>query len=197
MWLRAAVGTVLVAASIGVGVVVFGSQPTVVGARSERPSATTVTTRAISQNPPLPQPSAVPADPNAAVPIVTLGRLSVPRIGLDTPFYEGIWETVIDVGPGHWPGTAEPGGWGNTVIAGHRSTHGQPFRHLDLLVSGDQIVVTTASGTFTYAVTGSRVVEPDEVSIADQRAGRKITLFACHPPGSATHRFVVTGELIS
>lgn len=36
---------------------------------------------------------------------MALGRLSIPGIGLDTPFYNGVHEEVLARGPGHWPGT--------------------------------------------------------------------------------------------
>jgi sortase A len=141
-------------------------------------------------------PTPSPSDPHADVPVVAIGRIAVPRIGLDTTLYEGLWETVIDVGPGYWPGTAKPGGWGNTVIAGHRVTYSHPFRDLAELIPGDQIIVTTSDGTFTYAVTESFVVDPSAVWIADQQPGRTLTLFTCHPPGSEAFRYVVRGELV-
>ncbi|MSO79523.1 MAG: class E sortase, partial [Acidimicrobiia bacterium] len=149
------------------------------------------------QNPlKLPVPTASPSDPHADVPVVDIGRIAIPRIGLDTPLYEGIWETVIDVGPGHWPGTAKPGGWGNTVIAGHQVTYGHPFRELGQLVPGDQIIVSTSDGTFNYAVTETFVVDPSAVWIADQESVRTLTLFTCHPPGSEAFRYVVRAELV-
>jgi sortase A len=197
---------VLVAAAAGAGVVVFGPRPDVVAAQPTPAAALTATTAAVDAptlpipsipQPSLPQPSPPPSDPHADVPVVAIGELAIPAIGLDTTVYEGIWETVIDVGPGHWPGTAEPGAWGNTVLAGHRVSHGHPFRAIDQLVPGDSIVVRTADGTFTYSVTGSRVVTPAELSIVDQHPGHTITLFACHPPGSAQYRYVVTGELVA
>src|SRR5262249_35729816 len=69
---------------------------------------------------PLPMPENPPKDPYADVPVRQVGTISIPKIGLLAPAYEGIWLTVLDHGPGHWPGSAEPGGRGNTVFAGHR-----------------------------------------------------------------------------
>ena len=197
LWIRAAIAGALVAVSIGVGVVVFGPEPTtpvvfeakqVAGARGGFGELRTPLK--------LPVPTPSPSDPHADVPVVAIGRIAVPRIGIDTQLYEGIWETVIDVGPGHWPGTAKPGGWGNTVIAGHRVTYGHPFRDLDELVAGDQIIVSTEDGTFTYAVTRTWVVDPSAVWVADQQAGRTLTLFTCHPPGSEAFRYIVRAELV-
>jgi sortase A len=145
--------------------------------------------------PPLPQPQRVPAEPYADVPVVAIGEIEIPKIGVDTPVYEGVWRTVIDVGPGHWPGTAEPGAWGNSVFGGHRSTYTEPFRHIDQLVPGDQIVVRTAAGAFTYLVDGSEIVDDSAMHIVDQAPGHTITLFACHPVGSTAQRYVVRGTL--
>src|SRR5690606_38362366 len=110
--------------------------------------------------------------------------------------YEGVWLTVLNVGPGHWPGTAEPGEYGNTVIAGHRVTHTRPFRNIDQLGDGDEIIVNTSTGKHVYKVTGSETVFPEDIWIVDQTPGFKLTLFACHPPGSARQRYVVYAELV-
>src|SRR6185437_2099750 len=77
-----------------------------------RPTATTVTLAK------LPQPDPPPADPYAATPIVQLGTIDIPKIGLQHPVFEGITLTVIDHGPGHWPGSAMPCQAGNTVFPG-------------------------------------------------------------------------------
>jgi sortase A len=145
----------------------------------------------------LSQPENPPADEYAAVPVVPIGSIDIPAAGLSTTLYEGIWLTVLDVGPGHWPGTALPGGFGNTVIGGHRATWSRPFRHLDALVPGDEIVLTDSSGRYVYAVTGHEIVTPDRIDIVTQRPGRTVTLFACHPPGSEELRYVVFGDLVS
>lgn len=153
---------------------------------------TTTTTLALST------PEAPPADPRADVPVVELGRIRIPSIGLDHPVYEGVWLTVIDQGPGHWPGTPLPGGWGNAVFGGHRVTHSHPFRDLDRLVAGDEIVFDMNDGsTHVYRVTEQFVVQPEDVWIVDQAPGRTLTLFACHPKGSARQRIVVRAELAS
>lgn len=146
--------------------------------------------------PPLPVPEDAPADARADVPVIQVGEIEIPKIGLRHPIYEGVWLTVLDVGPGHWPGTAEPGGYGNSVIAGHRVTHSHPFRRIDELGAGDHIIVRTPKGVFTYTYEKSLVVEPSETWIAVQEPGHTLTLFACHPPGSARYRYVVRATLV-
>ena len=38
-----------------------------------------------------------------------MGRILIPRIGVDMTMYEGVRMTTLDHGPGHWPGSALPG----------------------------------------------------------------------------------------
>ncbi len=104
--------------------------------------------------------------------------------------------TEINRGPAHWPGTAMPGGLGNVVVAGHRTTWSSPFRHLDLLEVGDEIRFSVGGRAAVYRVTETMVVEPEDVWIAQQGPSRIVTLFACHPVGSASQRIVVRGELV-
>ena len=55
-------------------------------------------------------------------------------------------------GPGHFPETPLPGQLGNAAIAGHRTTYGQPFRNVDDLVPGDEIIgfVTRGRGVSVH-----------------------------------------------
>jgi sortase A len=116
----------------------------------------------------------------------------VPKIDLVAPVFEGVTSDVLDEGTGHWPGTARPGAWGNTVIAGHRVTHTRPFYDLDRLATGDEIILFVPDGTrYVYRVTEMGVVDPSATWIVRQEPGFMLTLFACHPKGSAAQRIVV------
>ena len=156
---------------------------------SSTTTSTTSTTTTVPDT--LPNPEAVPADPRAAEPLVQLGTIEIPKIGVSKPFFEGITLTTLDHGPGHWPGTAMPGQQGNVVVAGHRVSHDKPFRHLEQLEPGDDVIFTTDAGQFVYKVTSTEVVYPSAVWIADQTADYTATLFACHPAGSTKQRIVV------
>ena len=39
---------------------------------------------------------------------------------------------------------------GNFAVAGHRNTHGEPFRYINKLKPGDPIVVETQDAYYTY-----------------------------------------------
>lgn len=178
--------------------------PTLVGAEIPTTTTTapvTTTTAAAPAPAPAPAPRATPVappkEPRAATPIVQVGEIRIPKIGLVHPVYEGVTLTVIDRGPGHWPGSAMPGQLGNMVFAGHRVTHSKPFRNIDRLVPGDEVIFQTNDGVFTYHVTGHEIVTPRDVHIVNPTPDATMTLFACHPPGSARQRYVVRGVFAS
>jgi sortase A len=161
---------------------------------------TTTTTEAVTTTtaaPVISTPIAPPVNPRAAEPIVKIGEINIPKIGLVHPIYEGVTLTVIDHGPGHWPGSASPGQLGNAVFAGHRVTHSHPFRRINELVPGDEIIFKMQHGTFTYKMTSFQIVTPKDVHIVDPTRDATLTLFACHPPGSARQRYVVKGAFVS
>jgi sortase A len=144
--------------------------------------------------PPLPSPAPLP-DPSAYRDLVAIGRIQIPKTGVDQPVREGVEQMVIDAGPAHWPGTAQFGGWGNVVLAGHRTTHTEPFLRNAELAPGDDIVLSDSTGTYHYAVTSVEVVPNTALWIVDQHPGRTLTIFTCHPIGSSAERLVVHAEL--
>jgi sortase A len=133
----------------------------------------------------------------ASEPVIDLGRITIPKLGVDMTMYEGIRMPTLDNGPGHWPGSAMPGEAGNVVVAGHRTTKHKVFRNVDQLEPGDEIVFHDASGTHTYTVRHTEIVQPDAVWIVNPTATPTATLFACHPPGSTRERIVVFADLVS
>jgi sortase A len=154
-------------------------------------TATATTTAATATTVALPVPIAVPADSVGEEPVIEVGSIEIPALKVDETMYEGIRLTTLDRGPGHWPGTAMPGQVGNVVIAGHRVSHSKPFRNVDRLVAGDEVVFNTADGRFVYTVVSQEIVKPDALYIVDQTPDKTATLFACHPPGSTRERIVV------
>lgn len=141
---------------------------------------------------PLPQPLPPPVDDDAEEPVVPLGSVAIPALGIDRPLYDGIRLPTFDMGPGHWPGTAMPGQVGNMVIGGHRTSSNADFADIDRLLPGDEVVVTDTAGVaFTYVVRSVEITDPFAPRIVYQTPERTATLFACHPPGSVAQRVVV------
>lgn len=161
-------------------------------------TSTSTTTSSTSTTTPVGQqsePIAPPSDVNGPENNPPIGRLSIPAIGLDTRLEEGIRLTTLNRGPGHWPGTAMPGEIGNSVIAGHRTSHNAEFYHLDKLVPGDAVIFTTATGVHTYRVNRTQIVTPDAMWITERTSTATATLFACHPLHSTRQRIVVFLDL--
>jgi sortase (surface protein transpeptidase) len=81
-------------------------------------------------------------------------KIYIPVFGPDYKFsiVEGTTDADLEVGPGHYVGTALPGEPGNFSVAGHRVGKGSPFNDLDLLNSCDAVVVETQTAWFVYRV---------------------------------------------
>lgn len=127
-----------------------------------------------------------------------VGVLRIPAIGVDEVVRSGISLDVIDRGVAHWAGTAQPGEVGNVVLAGHRTTHSKPFWSLNELVPGDLVFLTDGTGfEVIYRVSESFIVEPSDMWISYETEQPELTMFACHPRGSAAYRIVVSGELVA
>jgi sortase A len=147
---------------------------------------------ALPTDPPttLPTPVAPPAE-DAKEPLQSLGQIDIPKLNVSADLFEGIALSTLDNGPGHWPGTAMPGQAGNVVVAGHRTSHSKPFRNIDKLEAGDLVTFTVDGAVYNYVVTGHEIVDPTAIQIVDQTPDATATLFACHPPGSVSERYVV------
>lgn len=135
-----------------------------------------------------------------------IARLRIPKIDVDKVVIEGVQVEDLRKGPGHYRSTPYPGQKGNAAIAGHRTTYGAPFNRIDELAPGDEIVVTTLQGEFTYTVLpqtnpddgsiiGHLIVDPADVWVLDDAGDNRLTLTACHPKYSAKERIVVQARL--
>ncbi|MFC9299358.1 class E sortase [Streptomyces sp. NPDC057010] len=139
--------------------------------------------------------------------------LRIPRLGLVVPVAQGVDKrSVLDKGyVGQYPGTARPGERGNFALAGHRNTHGEPFRYINRLREGDQLIVDVKGRRYTYVVgkvlgetterdTGVIAPVPRSVVKPDYgygEPGSYITLTTCTPEYTSKYRLVVWGTLVS
>ncbi|MEV5854377.1 class E sortase [Streptomyces anulatus] len=183
------------------------------GARegSPRPSGSG---RAAEAAPAAPAASDAPARPRSAPRWdQAYAVLRIPRIGLTAPVAEGTSKGgVLDRGyVGHYARTAQAGQAGNFALAGHRNTHGEPFRRIDRLRGGDRITVETRDAVYTYTVgkrlaqtapSDSGVIAPVPRSNITTSAGYSapgyyLTLTTCTPEFSSRYRLVVWGKLTS
>jgi sortase A len=124
-----------------------------------------------------------------------IGKIELPTLGRSYYVVEGTNASSLRRGPGHYPDTPLPGEHGTTAIAGHRTTHGAPFRTIDKLHPGDRIVLSMPYGRYTYRVYKTRIVAPTEVSVTKRVGFDQLVLSACHPLYSAAQRIVVFAKL--
>src|SRR5919201_1516096 len=126
------------------------------------------------------------------------GRLVIGRIGLTVIVVQGTdWWGDLSKGPGHYANTSVPGLGRTVAIAGHRTTFGAWFRHIDSIRNGDAITLQMPYATFRYRVQYHRVVSSDDWSIIRPQGYERLVLSACHPLYSASHRWVVFARAVS
>jgi len=128
-----------------------------------------------------------------------VARIQIPKIGLDAIVVNGTSTDDLRMGPGHYALTPLPGQRGNSAIAGHRTTYGAWFGSIDQLSSGDEILIRTVQGFFTYRVYQQLIVDPNDVSVLgpDPKYPATLTLTTCNPKYSASQRLIVKAALDS
>lgn len=131
-----------------------------------------------------------------ALPGDAYALLTIPRAGVRAVVLPGTDPLSLAQGPGFYPEGALPGDGGNTAIAGHRTTYGAWFRHLDRLRPGDLLELTFRGERFVYAVQRVWAVAPDDWSVIAPAEQETLTLTTCHPPGSSRERLVVRARLL-
>jgi sortase A len=125
-----------------------------------------------------------------------LGRIKIKKIGISFVAVEGTDAADLRKGPGHYPETPLPGIRGTVAIAGHRTTYLAPFRNIDKIKRGNQIVLEMPYGRFIYRAERTRIVAPTEYSVIKRTSYDRLVLTACHPLYSAKQRIVVFARLV-
>lgn len=124
-----------------------------------------------------------------------IAKLTIPRLATGLYVVEGDGSRQLRRGPGHLSGTAMPGDAGNCIIAGHRDTH---FRVLKDIRKGDEIVLQTRDGEYTYRVRTTQIVSPRDTQPLRPTTDAELHLVTCYPfyyVGSAPKRFIVDATL--
>jgi sortase A len=120
--------------------------------------------------------------------------IEIPALELSAVVFEGTDKAVLAKGPGWYKESVLPGE-GNTAIAGHRTTYGAWFRHVDKLEEGDEIIIGYDSRGYTYRVERVFPVAKNDWSVIDPCGYPALTLTTCHPAGSARQRLIVRAAL--
>jgi sortase A len=126
-----------------------------------------------------------------------LAILSIDKLDLKVPVYNGTDEINLNRGAGRIKGTARVGSPGNLGIAAHRDGF---FRVLKDIEIGDSIDMLTHQGTSEFVVSSITIVDPKDISVLAPTDDQTITLVTCYPfyfVGHAPKRYIVKGELLS
>lgn len=122
------------------------------------------------------------------------GIIEIPKLNVRAAILEGTDDTALKYTVGHYPGTASFGEKGNSVLLGHRNyLYAHYFRHLNKLTPGDEIIIKKDLDTYTYIVTESFVVSPQDVWVLDDTGDTMVTLITCTPIITYTDRLIVRG----
>ena len=125
-----------------------------------------------------------------------IGRIRIPRMGVNLVLVNGTDHDTLKKGPGRDGRTFMPGENRLIYIAGHRTTYGAPFSHIDRLHSGDRVTIEVPYGTFIYAVTRHRIVKATDLSVLRSPKHEVVELQACHPRFFASHRYIAYARLL-
>jgi sortase A len=125
-----------------------------------------------------------------------IGRLRIPRMGVNLIFVNGTDHDTLTKGPGRDLRTFMPGQDRLVYIAGHRTTYLAPFSHIDALRPGDRVTLEVPYGTFIYSVTKHRIVVSTDLSVLRSPRHELLELQACHPRFFASHRYIAYARLI-
>lgn len=105
----------------------------------------------------------------------------------------------------HYLPRTMPGEFGNVAIFGHSTLpqlysegdYKTIFTYLPSLEKGDAVFVKIGDVEYEYKVTDMFVVNPDKISVLDQKYDASyLTLITCVPPGTYWKRLVVTSKLV-
>jgi sortase A len=122
--------------------------------------------------------------------------LTIPKVGIEVPVYDGTDDLTLNRGTGRIEGTVGPGETGNMGIAGHRDGF---FRGLKDIHVGDQVELSASQGKFIYKVDDIKIVSPSDVSVLRPRKRSSLTLVTCFPfyfVGDAPQRYIVHASLV-
>jgi sortase A len=126
-----------------------------------------------------------------------LGTLTIPALKQTLPIVEGTSDRELKKGVGHFIQSVMPGQDDNCVLAGHRDT---VFSGLGTLTKGDLLIVRTAAGTFTYAITRTRIVHKADRTVIVPSDHAILTLSTCYPfhyVGFAPDRYIIVADLVA
>jgi sortase A len=133
-----------------------------------------------------------------------LGRMRVPRLGLNIILVDGTDHESLKRGPGRYAGSVQdltgvigtpppdfmPGEGQLVYVAGHRTTYLAPFSHIDRLRKGDPVTLELPYATFEYRISVTRIVPASDLAMLKTHGREVLVLQACHPRFFSSQRYL-------
>lgn len=126
-----------------------------------------------------------------------LGTLDIPALHMSLPIYEGTDKQELRKGVGHYIKSVLPGQANNCVLSGHNDS---VFRRLDEIQKGDDFIIQTSAGIFTYRVTKMRITDRNDKTVIVPKPKASLTITTCYPfryIGYTSKRYVVEAALVA
>jgi sortase A len=127
-----------------------------------------------------------------------VARLTAKQRDVDLIVLAGGSGRTLAFGPGHLSASAMPGQTGNAIIAGHRDTHFQFLRKLEV---GELLGMETTRGQrHIYRIVGVDIVDSRKGSLVLDTDAAMLTLVTCYPfdalEAGGPLRYVVTARMM-
>ncbi|MFB9761614.1 class D sortase [Ectobacillus funiculus] len=126
-----------------------------------------------------------------------LGTLDIPALHMSLPIYEGTDKQALRKGVGHYIRSVLPGQTDNCVLSGHNDS---VFRRLDEIQKGDDFIIQTKAGIFTYRVTNMKIIDRNDKTVIVPKPKASLTITTCYPfryIGYTSKRYVVEAALVA
>ena len=152
-----------------------------------------------------------PTNPLAAVNSNEEGNwVRIPSLGVNVPVSEAPSMNDQDVlntlasGVAIYPNGVHPGENGNVFIAGHST--GEPWKgpyrfafiNVNKLKANDTIIIDYNGNRFTYVVTNSRIINPQDTRFIESNGTTPtLSLMACWPLWTTKNRMIIESKLIT
>jgi sortase A len=125
-------------------------------------------------------------------------RVIISDLNIDEPIVQGVDWDALKSGVGmHLNGATPTDTNANIVLAAHNDIYGQLFRYLDKLEPGMVIQIQTQTRYYEYIITGSDIVDPNDVYVMEPRGYASVTLISCYPYQVNNKRIVVYAEQVN
>ncbi len=127
------------------------------------------------------------------------GSISIPKIKTTANIFEGVENTKLKYGVGHYPNSSWPDKKGNIALTGHHNFghdygQGPLFSLLHLLKKNDKVFLNYGKKRYTYKVLSRHIVEPNEIEAFRKAKDDRLTLITCYPPLSTAKRIVIVAK---